>query len=225
MLQIFLFHSSYRCSLYDFEISREDFEIDEITGQHVAGYSAKDVTQIWFWTGNYNYIPNGIGKVFNSLQQIWVTNNVNNLRLRVLQRRNFLDMPNLIHVNVNFNEIERIDEETFWDVPHLLRLMIKDNKIKTLHKSTFVKNLKLTLFFADDNQIEALPKELFENNLMLHKVSLKGNKLMEISVDFTLLTKLEHVDLSENICTSQSFMRVENTLEDFQTIVNASCGA
>lgn len=197
--------------------------VSAFLGDHRSGYSAQNVSQIWFWQGTLAYIPDGIGKLFTNLEGFFVSYVDRNLRLKLLQRRNFEDMPRLWYMDVKFNDIEWIDEDAFRELPNLQSLIIKNNKLKKLHKHTFARNPNLKLVDANSNQLEILHKELFNNNHLLESVSFKDNKLVVISADFSNFRHINEIDFRGNVCVDKEFKDDGLKLLDFHAVLNSNC--
>lgn len=104
-------------------------------------------------------------------------------RLRTLQiRRNpikfltgVLQLPELIKLDLAFNEIESIDERFLLESPNLRYL------------------------FLSDNHIEHIPNRLFEKTRKLHTVEFRGNRIMTMSSLFDGLRNLRVSYLSSKI--------------------------
>lgn len=180
--------------------------------------------QMWFWTGQLDFIPYGIGRKFKSLENFWVSYSDRNLGLKCLKRQNFKDMDRLWYLDVKYNEVETVDEDTLRDLPNLKYFVINNNKLKTLRKDTFEMNTKLQHVNANSNQLEFLHSELFRHNTRLKEAQFRNNKLKTISIDFTRLKSMETVDFRGNECVDKALADVRH-LTELQTILNYRCNA
>lgn len=213
---------SYKCSSWGVNVTDENSEVGSITGTHRTGYTAQNVSEVWFWTGTLDYIPYGIGQKFKYLQKFWVGYDDRNLGLKLLRRSNFKDMELLWYLDVKFNNVESVDEDTLRDLPNLKYFIVKNNKLKTLQKNTFQKNFQLKVVNADTNQLESLPDDLFKSNALLEEVSFKNNNLKMISIDFTQLKLIKQIDLRGNMCIDQALEDV-NGVTEYQTLLMHQC--
>lgn len=203
-------------------VTNENSEVRLFTGTHLTGYDASNVSEVWFWSGTFEYIPDGIGQKFKYLEKFWVGYDDRNLGLKVLRRSNFKDMDLLWYLDVKFNNVESVDEDTLRDLPNLKWFVIRNNKLKTLHKDTFQRNFKLKNVIADSNRIEFLHNDLFKNNALLEEASFKDNKLTTISTDFTQLKFVKKIDFHGNNCIDKALEDVNNVTE-FQTLLLYQC--
>ncbi|KAG4078687.1 hypothetical protein HA402_015277 [Bradysia odoriphaga] len=214
--------SLYKCSVWGVNVTNTNFEVGSITGSHLSGYDAQNVTEIWFWTGILEHIPSGIGRKFNSLEKFWVSYDDRNLELKRLQRSNFKDMVHLWYLDVKYNSIETVDEDSLRDLPNLKHFVINNNKLKMLQKYTFEKNTKLKHVNANSNQLEFLDGDLFKNSPLLKDALFKDNHLKKISVDFTVLRSIKTIDFRGNQCIDKALDDVNNSTE-LQTLLNYQC--
>lgn len=213
---------SYKCSSWEVNVRNEDYEIEIFSGNHLPGYASQNVSQIWFWTGTLEYIPHGIGRKFPYLDVFRVGFHDRNLKLKLLKRSNFEDMPLLSYLDVGYNNLETIDEDTFRDLSHLQTLNINNNKLKTLQKNIFQRNLRLKSVNANSNDLEFLHDDLFKNNALLERATFKDNKLQMISTVFTHLNFIWEIDFHGNDCIDKAFDGVGN-LTEFQDFIFSEC--
>ncbi len=181
------------------------------------------MTELWFWTGQLEYIPDGIGKHFKYLSSFRVGYDDRNLGLKLLRRRNFKGMELLTTLDVRHNNVETIDEDTLRDLPNLIFFVVNNNKLKVLHTDIFDNNVKLVSVDAASNQLEFLPHGLFKNN-PLEEAFFDNNKLKTISTDFTPLVSIRVIDFRGNICIDKALYDFSN-LTEFQSILKFQCSA
>lgn len=202
-------------------VTNENSKVDSVTGTHRNGYSAQNVSEVWFWTGTLEYIPDGIGLKFENLEKFWVGFTDRNLGLKKLRRSNFKDMELLWYLDVKHNSVETVDEDTLRDLPNLQYFVIHNNNL-TLHKNVFQRNFKLKHVNANSNLLEFLHDDLFKNNALLAEVSFNNNRLKTILIDFTKLMFIARIDFHENACIDKSLEDGDNVTE-YQNILNLQC--
>lgn len=217
-----MFFCSYKCSVWDVNVRHESSEVDHFTGSHKPEYSAQNVTDIWFWAGTLDYIPDGIGNKFPNLENFRVSFSDRNLKLKLLTRNNFKNMELLSYLDVEYNDVENVDEDSLRDLPHLKFFVIHNNKLKTLHKNTFERNRNLKHVNANSNQLEFLHGDLFKSNPLLEEAYFENNKLMMISIDFQQLKMIKIINFHGNICIDKDLKDVDNVTE-FQTLLWYHC--
>lgn len=213
---------SYKVSIYDVNVTNENFVVDVFSCSHPTGYSAQNVSHIWFWTGTLEYIPRGIGQKFKNLEKFTVGYSDRNLGLKKLRRSNFKDMESLWYLDVSHNDVETVDEDTLRDLPNLIHFVVSSNKLRILHKNVFQRNFKLQYINANSNLLEFLHDDLFKNNALLVEASFNNNKLMTILIDFTRLKFIGKIDFHKNTCVDVFLDR--HNLTEYQTILNSQCG-
>lgn len=180
------------------------------------------MSEVWFWTGNFSYIADGVGQLFPNLNKFWVSYDNFNLGLKLLKRRNFKDMEKLFYLDVKFNDVETVAEDSLWDLPELQYFIVNNNKLKHFHKKTFVKSPKLKEVKANTNELKFLHRDLFVKNPLLHKLDFGNNKLTTIEPDFTKFIHLLSVDFHQNICIDKSSTDT-SSLQKLQELLNANC--
>lgn len=215
---------SYKCSSWGANVTNDSFEVDSITGTHISGYSAQNISEIWFWTGTLDYIPYGIGRKFQNLEKFWVGYEDRNLGLKALKRSNFKDMDLLWWLDVKYNNVETVDEDTLRDLPNLKYFVIKNNRLKMLQKNTFQRNFQLIHVDATSNQLEFLHADLFKNNALLKEAFFNNNKLTKISIDFNQLKSIEKIGFLKNSCIDKQLEDV-SSLTQFQTLLMFQCNS
>lgn len=202
----------------------ENLNVNSFTGHHSNGYSSQNVSEVWFWTGALDYIPEGIGKLFPNLLKFWVGYTDRNLGLKLLRRRNFKNMMHLIYLDVKHNNVAKMEENTLWDLPKLESIVLTHNKLKTISQQQFSRNTVLKFVEMSSNYIESLSQDLFKRNPRLKRVSFANNRLKSIYPDFTGLKSLKHLNLLDNICINSN-VQEGKTVEDLQEIIRENCTA
>lgn len=177
------------------------------------------------------YIADGIGDSFKNLQRLYIVDE----GIGFVDRSNFLNMSHLKELSIHHNPLKFIAEDVFWDLPGLEHLNIHSCQLRTL-PSRLLKNMPhLKGVDLACNQLTSIGKEIFQNNPKLEELFLGKNNLKSIAVDFFKFTKLNAVDLSENVCvTDKWFSKVDGfytkytstvgTLQELQAEVIQNCG-
>jgi Leucine-rich repeat (LRR) protein len=144
--------------------------------------------------------------------------------LKYVERRQLAKMPQLTKLSLGLNLIEHLPEDAFNDLVNLEELYVRDNQIKVLPPKLLWNLPNLKDFSARENQIEFIPRNLFKTNRQLEDLWLYGNKITRIEVDFTLLPKLNYLDLIRNTCISKvcNPCNIEK-LRQIQQEINLNC--
>lgn len=159
------------------------------------------------------YLADGIGLVFTQLKQLEVISS----KLRFLKRQNFRNLPNLLDLRLDKNEIEMIFSDTFWDLEQLEWLSLSGNRIKVLTEGMTIMSQKLLWFTANDNELVYFDGSFFQNNPDLEAVTLSGNRLAIIQFNTSKLRNLIFLDLRRNVCIDKLARSVED-VESMETI-------
>lgn len=215
------FNFSYTCTVVGANITAQDLDVKTFSGNHLSEHSDLNVTQIWFWEGTVEYIPNGIGHIFPHLDKFLVGYVDRNLGLKQIHRSNFANMR-LTLLQLHDSYIETVDTDTIWDLVHLEEFQLVNSRLKVLPAKFFEKNVKLRHVNGNGNEIQYLPLDLFKHNPLIEEVSFKDNKLRSISTDFSALTKVISVDLHGNACFDRALKDVHN-LAEFQDLIYYYC--
>lgn len=208
--------------MWEANITNPNLDADTFRGTHPEGYSNENVTQIWFWHGKVEYIPDGIGLQFQNLEKFLVGYVDKNLGLKQIKRSNFKDMPSLTLIQLHDNYIETVEVDVLWDLPNLEYFILMNGQLKELPEMFFDKNTKLRSVNGDGNQIEYLPMDLFKNNPLLEEIHFTNNKLRSISTDFSTLIWLKIIDFHGNSCFDRALSDVDN-LTDYLVLIGYYC--
>jgi Leucine-rich repeat (LRR) protein len=155
-----------------------------------------DVTSIVASNLSTTFIPTRLSSIFKHvLTFVYATSKV-----KFISKDNFEGMQNLEKLQLNGNEIEEIPANAFVYVKKLRELDLSNNELKSLDDNLLVRLPMLQVFHANDNDLQEINEELFERNENLKEVALRGNKIMQISMDFSSLVKIERIDLGSNVC-------------------------
>lgn len=163
-----------------------------------------------------DHVLPGIGEVFSNLKIL----RISGLSIRFVERRDFNHMKQLTILGMDGLSLDFLSDDLIIDLPNLLKLEMTSCRIDKLPEKIFAIQTKLRWLYLDRNSLTVLDKDLFKFNLNLEAVYLEGNNLMQIFVDFTKLTEMVRVDLTNNDCMSRSYERVEQ--DRIETLQNAT---
>lgn len=182
----------------------------KLVGEHVPRHRNKNVFDVLIDNQTAVYLADDIGLIFTQLKQLEVISS----KLKFIRRRNFKNMPNLLDLRLDKNEIEIIFSDTFWDLEQLEWLSLSGNKLKVLTEGLTLMSTKLLWFTANDNQIEIFDGNFFQNNRDLEAIALNGNSLAIIRINVTKFENLKFLDLRNNACINQ----LARTVSDIRAI-------
>jgi Leucine-rich repeat (LRR) protein len=196
-------------------------KISKVLGHHKVFYSNSWVNDLKIIGETVVHIPNGIDDFFPGLKKLGIMRS----KLKFIKRVNFEPLKNLKDLRLDNNEIEVILSDTFWDLKSLTWLSISGNKIKSLDEGWTSMNQQLLWFSANDNQIEILNQKYFRRNLAIELISLRNNKLTEVTFNFKRFKKLNYVDLRNNVCIDSVVCKWEkfSTFYETQKKVRENC--
>ncbi|KAF2892259.1 hypothetical protein ILUMI_13911 [Ignelater luminosus] len=75
-------------------------------------------------------------------------------KLKTLNKNLFKTLPNLIHLDMSYNQIQLIPEDLLKPLKHLEHLDISNNQISNLHVNMFPLPSKMQVLFCDKNLLE-----------------------------------------------------------------------
>jgi Leucine-rich repeat (LRR) protein len=114
----------------------------------------------------------------------------------------FSKFPNLIHMDLSFNNFFELKSFHFLRLFNLKSLHLGNNLILTIESETFDHMTNLTYLDLSNNLLYDLNADLFVRLTSLNELVLRGNKLEKLVVD---LTSLHSLDLSFNLIKSFEF--------------------
>ncbi|CAO1381762.1 unnamed protein product [Diamesa serratosioi] len=169
--------SFYTCDVTSLENSNNSMVITGYKGNHKPKKSDLDVKGLWVQATNTKFIPGGLGLLFN-------------LTSFVMEHTNLVELK-----SKDFHGMENVEYSGFWN-----------NKLTHLPTDVFSKLIKLKRISLSYNQIEEITEGVFSSNVNLERIQLYGNKIKYIGAGLlSELTKLNFVDLDNNICISKLF--------------------
>uniref|UniRef100_A0A6J0V7J1 Transforming growth factor beta activator LRRC32 n=1 Tax=Pogona vitticeps TaxID=103695 RepID=A0A6J0V7J1_9SAUR len=159
----------------------------------------------------------------NSLQSLELgMDNLGNLQMLYLQDNSlqrlasdtFARLPHLQLLNLRSNSLrlcgwfsglarQRLaaDEEgcvSFVDLPELQRLYLSDNRLRRLPEHGFYRTQLVELDLSMNWGLQVQAKSLSSLELSLENLDLHGNGMTTLNVNFSLFSRLRHLNLSDN---------------------------
>jgi Leucine-rich repeat (LRR) protein len=182
-----------------------------------------DVQRVVIDNATATFIPDFtlVTKQLPKFKQLWIQRS----GLKYVERRQLASIPQLTQLSLYFNHIEHLPEDAFNDLVNLELLYVSYNQIKVLPPKLLWNLPKLKEFGASENQIELIPRDFFKTNRQLERVWIQDNKITRIEVDFTLLPKLNYLELKRNTCISEGLCNPCNIerLRQIQQEINRYC--
>lgn len=167
---------------------------------------------------NTTYLPHRLSRPFPHLTSLFVWYS----GLRVLFEDSLYDLPNIININFENNEIAVLDPTTFSLNTRVTYLNLGFNKIRVLHGSLLLNLVRLETFIANSNQIESLPQSLFLGNTKLKFINLNNNRIKVIEVDFKKLNSLKKVLGLSNDCAN-FFLTKNFSVNKLDLLLKSNC--
>lgn len=185
--------SVYTCVVVSLDNSNNNMVITEHNGIHKTNKNDAVVKAIYIYSTNVKFIPDNLGLLFNLTVFA-----MSNTQLVEIKDKNFQAMENLEEIQLN------------------------NNGLSSVPFNAFTKLTKLKILHLNSNEIEDLPNGLFRNNLNLVTIHLYSNKITSIaSTLFDGLTKLDIVDLSNNICIKNYY--IMSTIVELKNEIKTNC--
>lgn len=197
--------------------------VASISGYHNELMSNEDVivfTNAFVLT---DYIPRGIGRVFQNLERFRVVSS----RLKKISRWNFFGLRNLKTLDLRFNELQIVPDDAFLDLFNIEELNLSGNLIRKLPSNAFVSNMNMRYFDASYNEIKEFNDEMFSHNFQeLREILLHNNKIRKIQTNLQKFREVEFVDLRKNECTDSLFFKDHPDyplLSEYQAEIKINC--
>lgn len=159
-------HFGYAC-----QVSILNNQDNNLTITGLAG-SEDDlsVTFLSIYGTNATYIPAGLGRTLN-ITTLQVSRSI----LKKISKDNFLGMKNLLHLNLNNNQLIFIPSDSFQELKKLEILSLSHNQLTELGNEIFLDNLSLKRIYLQNNRLKFMGFLLFHHLRHLSYVKLSGN--------------------------------------------------
>ena len=143
---------------------------------------------------NIEKLPISTFNKLHSLQEL----DLHNTRLSDIKPSMFTGLDNLKSLNLSTNKLTKIMPGVFKEIAKLEILQLGDINASKLDNNVFLGLEYLKVLDLEHNKLTDLPVGLFAN-LKLQYLSLKGNKVKQLSSDvFKNQTEMEEFDLSDS---------------------------
>lgn len=192
----------YTCNATGLKVDRPDSVASSVLGDHRAGMTINEVSQLLIDYQVVHYIPAGIANAFTSLRTLIVSSS----QLKHVARNNFEGMKNLMSLLVQYNDISEIPDDAFVDLDKLEYLALNGNDIRTLPDNVFSGLRNLKRLHLNDNKLVSIGGELFGSSRKLEVIWLQGNRLRYIGSNLLApVPNVKEVFLGSNVCIHNWF--------------------
>lgn len=131
--------------------------------------------------------------------------------LEVIGEFAFKGLSSIESLLLQRNKINKIHKNAFSFIESLVTIKLSNNNIESLDEDIFANNLNLSEVELGHNKLTVISSRMFSRNINVETVKLTNNQISLIEKNFQMnLTRLVNVDLSSNLCISESF-----TLKNF----------
>lgn len=159
-------HFGYACQVSILNNQDNNFTITGLAGSE----DDLSVTFLTIYGTNATHKPAGLGRTLN-LTTLQVSRSI----LKKICKENFLGMENLLHLNLNYNQLIFIPSDSFQELKKLEILNLSHNQLTELSNETFLENLCLKRIYLQNNRLKSLGSSLFHHLRHLSYVKLSGN--------------------------------------------------
>ncbi|XP_076340287.1 uncharacterized protein LOC143240921 [Tachypleus tridentatus] len=116
-----------------------------------------------------------------------------------LDEGSFRGVPNLLLLNLGYNNLETLATNSLSKLSELQELYLNNNNIKIILDHAFSKLWNLRTLQLENNEIRNLPFTAFSNLTSLRNLTLKNNLLVKLTCEHTAdLLRLVRVNLNDN---------------------------
>ena len=136
----------------------------------------------------------------------------------------FDNLNKLIYINLDDNNVKLIRKGTFFDLASLERISIRRNWLTTISPGAFQNLPNLSQLLLSDNELTYLPEGVFLDLNELSVLSFSSNSIGIIEHDVFSggLPTLKFLDLSENVCTSKTYVGNQQ-FDIYMLLLNTNC--
>lgn len=214
----------FGCELKNVKPEDERFEINVMTRDNDSNKTDEDIVWVQIKDSQFVDLPKGVFERFTNMEKIMILTsegfqllNVSyfDKKITLILMKNtdlveigvnaFTELNNLKILSLNYNRIEKIHKLAFRDLVKVEKIEMVSNSIETLDVDIFQNNVNLKLVLLYHNKIKVIPTQLFARNINIETLQLQNNSISQIEKGFyKTLEKLTKVDLSSNICISES---------------------
>ncbi|XP_070822977.1 toll-like receptor 21 [Chaetodon trifascialis] len=177
--------------------------------QLVGSYSFKNCIEASYSNGqSFNCIrrkDNKLGAIINDLPPSAITLTVSINPVWHIPSSSFVHLPNLQHLRLDHNKLEKIDQFAFRNLHQLESLNMSFNSISKLNCYVFSDLHNLTFLLLTNNKLKQLPEGIFSTVLKLDTLIMRQNFLTNfsgIAESVSHLQNLTMLDLCSNNLTS-----------------------
>lgn len=203
-----------------------DFEIT-VMAKETDNKTDSDVTWVQIRESEFkNELPKGVFEKFENMEKIMILNSkgFKNLELAyfdkkiklILMKATDLEsigenclvgLGNLKILSLNYNNVNKVHRRAFRDLVNVDKIEMVNNKIEFLDDEVFANNVNLKTLLLYNNQLKVISAAMFAKNVLLESLQLQNNQITQIEKGFhTPLLKLTRVDLSSNLCISETLL-------------------
>lgn len=124
-------------------------------------------------------------------------------KFRVFPQQILDIFPQIVVLEVNFNEMTKIDDHSFRNASQLLEINVEVNKLTEITEYTFAGAKNLISLHVGSNEITSVSPMAFIWTPKMEKLILSGNKITLLDRDtFASLKHLKYLDASNNKLTA-----------------------
>jgi Leucine-rich repeat (LRR) protein len=146
-----------------------------------------------------------------------------------LEANTFVNIPNLVVIDLQNNQIKEISEEAFTGSSQLTLLDLGTNFIEKLKVGTFDPLTALKTLGLEKNKIKVLMEGIFDKNLNLDQIDLDHNEIFAVGP--TVLKPGREWKLKGNKCADESFkindtnlvQRTQKCVENYREKFSEKC--
>lgn len=201
-----------------------DFEIN-VMSKDELNRTDSSVTWVQIRDSQFNQnLPKGVFEKFVNMEKIMILNSqgFENLQIAYFDKKITLilmkatdletvgenclvGLGNLKTLSLNYNNIKKVHKNAFRDLVKVEKVEMVYNKIEMLDEDTFANNVNLKTVLLYNNLLKVISTPLFSRNTNLESIQVQSNQILQIEKGFYItLTKLTRLDLSSNICISET---------------------
>lgn len=204
--------STYRCNVENHlnTITRYSTVISRTTGQHHSEKSNDNVTGLYAYNKNIQYLPKGIKNVFKNIKRIGIEYS----GLCELTQDDMKSFPKLIELNLLHNDLISLENGIFHFNLELVYIDLSSNQLISIESEVF-KNLKY-LAYLKLNKNDCIDKDAVNRKSDVNEVIAQVNAMCIDAGFVKLKFDLTNLENDVKLLNQHNYSSLKTKIVDFQ---------
>jgi Leucine-rich repeat (LRR) protein len=204
-----IYSDDYKCTAVGLDVQKPKIKITELSGDHLAGKSNKDVNELIVRDQTVLFMPEGVDELFPRLQSITIDNS----KLSKISKADFSSIPALKELMIRKNVIESIDPDSFDNNLQLEKIDLGENQLKVIPEKLFAKLPSIKTLMLNNNDIEELHMNVIDCPASIRHFDFSNNaklKSVQANIANICLKNAPYIDFSKVNCINIDDYKIES---------------